>query len=113
MGFRETPNWMQNKICYVCHSRYFEDLGDGKKIFNQIVLFWYNFLQTRMSLGYHSVQLDVRSFYLLGLESRIISCSKRLKKMYLATMITNISHSVSVCLSLCLSVSVYIGLRLS
>ena len=48
MGFRETPNWTQNKICYLCHSRYFEDSGDGKKIYNQIVLFLYNFLQTRI-----------------------------------------------------------------
>ena len=48
MGFRENPNWMQNKICYLCHSRYFEDLGDRKKIFNQIALFWYNFLQTHI-----------------------------------------------------------------
>lgn len=98
---------MQNKVCCLCHSRYFEDLGDGKEIFNQIVLFWYISANTHKSLGYHSVQLDVCSFYLLRLDSRTISCSKRLKKMYLATMITNslilsLSVSCALSVSLCL-----------
>lgn len=38
----------KTKYAVFGYSRYFEDLGDGKKIFNQIVLFWYNFLQTHI-----------------------------------------------------------------